>query len=165
MKIFLNLTKRELAKTRYTRAIDDYIRRTHLAGLRAFVNAANVKVPVFTGQARATFVPLAKLVGTQVIINPRAVRKDRSPATGAAKQIFKLIGSKFDYRLKFDLTDPSLQYYDFLDNNPGRSPTSPWDSFEAGRQAYKKVTKERLAKGKIPKVKNFVVFTRIKLNG
>ena len=160
MRIFLKLFKVRLEKTRFLKAIDSELIQIHKNALKDFIEAVYPKVPVDTGQARGTLVPFARSVNAVIPIAPKTFRRDRSPETGAAKQVFTIQLSRNRYVATLDV---NLGYYDFLDINRGRSPTSPWQSFLDGKLAYKQSVKQQL--GRLPKIKKFFTFVRITNRG
>lgn len=110
---------------------------------KAFIREAASKVPVRTGFARGSLIPLAEASGAELLFTVfDAARTEfyqgipKSPETGAlfgtpADQIFTREGNIFFFNY-----ESRVIYYALQDVFRGRSPTSPWGSFEAGSEAF-----------------------------
>lgn len=121
--------------------------RDHFYGMvAAFLRAVVPKVPVWTGMARASLVPLAKYLtnktGHRVEVDispePDSIKhqmKGQNIAAGIDRGDFEFIKREGVYILRFN---PSVEHYKYLDENessvPLRHPT-PWHSFQTGREA------------------------------
>lgn len=159
MRIFAKLSKITLDKGRFLKDTDSKMKEIHKEGSREMIRAIYPKVPVWTGQARGTLVPFARSVDVVIPIEPVAFRRGINQFSGETKSIIAVDLTKNRYVNTIDI---SLDYYQYLDIKPGRSPTSPWRSFEAGKIAYKNTISKLL--DSLPKVKNYLTYVRVTNN-
>lgn len=110
---------------------------------KEFIRAAAPKVPVITGFAKGTLIPLAEASGAELLFTVLdATRTEyyqgipKSPETGALfgtprERIFTREGNTFYFNY-----ESSVIYYAIQDIYHYTSPTSPWGSFPAGQDAF-----------------------------
>lgn len=134
---------------------------------RAFVRAAVVRVPVDTGQARGTFLPLGRFLRISVPIGGAQTKPNKSPATGSMGDRQMLFRFETQERGVFFEIEPQLFYYwwnDFFAHNyPGGQLPTPWQSLEEGKKAFVTYMKT-IAPTKLPKLKDFVIMSFFDLN-
>jgi hypothetical protein len=159
MKIFLSLSKIILDKGRFTKAVDSKLKEIHKRANKDMIKAVYPKVPVWTGEARGTLVPFARSVGAVIPINPVAVRRGHNATTGANQSTFNIVMKDGKYITQIDI---QLLHYNYLESNPGRSPTAPWRSLQAGKKAYKASIDKQLGRKlkNLPRIKDYIVLTR-----
>ena len=162
----------------FTRYLGNRLNKLYREAAKEFLQAVLSKgVPVLTGTAASTLIPLGRYVGTVVPIVPRmsiseARRKwpeeyaGKSP--GQSMDNSKVIRPKFSpnnpkSRLVIQFTvhrDISRDHYYINDNysNP-LFPGTPWKTVEAGRAAFRRYIRANLKTGR--KISSFVTRTRV----
>jgi len=156
--------KLELRGARFNEAFTKALEVQMRQASREFLRAVIVRVPVYTGMARGSLVPLGRFLRVAVPINPDPGAKkhpNKNPAAGAAASSFKFTNEGgFNPRLRLDIGVLHFELNEFRPSTlPLRHPT-PWHSFEAGREAFKAYLRENLTK-KVPRVKKFITRTRV----
>lgn len=144
-------------------------------GMREWVRAVIVHVPVWSGMARGS-VKLAKgragpgtglflhqFLRVVIPINPVADswRRSKNPEAGGRQARWTLTHSKGQFRFTYNNDVVHYIINEFYDGPPP-SFTRPWHSFEAGRAAfetYLNANKDKL----YPKVSDFTVKTNVRL--
>ena len=161
----------DLNKGAYIAALNEALAEELKNAMRAWLKAVFRRVPVYTGMARGSLLPIARFLGEQVPITPKARgnastqlygrRVRASPEEGARRTTFK-----FDSRIgRHEVTiDIGVIHYLINEFNrvslPLRKP-GPWRSFEAGRKAYKAYLKKNLRK-KVPRITKFITRTKVR---
>lgn len=126
---------------------------------REFVKEAIVKIPVDTGQARGTFLPLGRMLGVSVDILGAKSKPGKNEDTGSSannKLIFRFRDTKTQQGFEID---PQLFYFwfnDFFSHHyeNAQLPT-PWESLQTGWDAFITYMKE-VAPERLPKLRQFI---------
>lgn len=107
---------------------------------RAFLRAVVQRVPVDTGQARGTLLPLGRFLRVAVPISSTNERENKNPETGAQGDKQLLFRFPSYSTGEFFEIEPQLFYYwwnDFYSHNYPNSPNpTPWRSIEEGVEAF-----------------------------
>jgi hypothetical protein len=134
---------------------------------RAFVRKAVVKVPVDTGQARGTFLPLGRFLRVSVPIggaSPKANKSSNTGSSGTNQLLFRFTTEKNGVYFEIE---PQLFYFWFNDffahNYPNGQLPTPWQSLESGKKAFLDYM-QNVAPTKLPKLKDFVIMSFFDLN-
>lgn len=132
---------------------------------RAFVKAAIVKIPVDTGEARGTFLPLGRFLNVAVPIGGEP-RRGKSAQTGSSpnKQLLFTFGSEeLGEYFEIDWQLFHFWFNDFFTHHypKGQLPT-PWGSIEAGKQAFMEYMKTE-APRLMPRLNEFIEVRRFKV--
>lgn len=154
-------------KAGYTRALRDVVEQEFKAAIRAFLAAAEARIPVRTGQAKGTLQPLAEFADYKLNISPVEERAGRGPDTALGKLNVTFDWPSFSISFKVD-----LDYFEVLDtqatyvhSTTGKEVSAkgiPWLAMEHGREAFKDHLKKNL-KRNIPKVTKFLTRTSLEL--
>ena len=143
---------------------------------REFLRAVIDKVPVHTGMSRGGLRPLGRLLRMSIPIDPLVRSKDKSPAKGDIRSLADLDDSdpfRPSIKLNIDIAhyqENELQTTKRVFSGDGvlrpgtarlKNPV-PWKSFEAGRKAFREYLRNNL-KRRLPKIKDFVVRTRVEI--
>lgn len=155
----------ELDAKKYTRTLDrilgQIIREAAREWLRAVLKSVPARggFPVLTGAAKSTLVPLGRFLRVAVPVNP--VKGDRR-SLGLNSQHFKIIddknnGGSFNY--SFEWSTDLLHY--FINEFYGYIPYAPWNTVEAGEQAFIEYIENAL-NTKIPNLQEYIQVKRIK---
>ena len=125
---------------------------------REWLKAVILRVPVFTGEARGSLLPLANFLNESIPIHPVAQKKGHSIASGAAQSSFEFTnGPIFDFIFTEDVAHYKInEYYDV---NPPIHLTHlprPWASFLVGKEAYKNYI-ERYLVANLPVIKDYLI--------
>lgn len=132
---------------------------------REFVRAAVVNIPIDTGQARGTFLPIGRFLNVSVPISGNTPLKNKNPETGAdyqegdpksnygepRKLIFTFPGNQYGEYFQIDVQLFYFWFNDFFSNKYG----GPWDSIEEGRKAFIEYMRTTAVK-RLPKLKDFI---------
>ncbi len=129
---------------------------------REFVRAAVVNIPVDTGEARGTFLPIGRFLNVPIPIPNAHPLANKSATTGAEanKQlIFTFPSNQYGVYFQIDWQLFHFWFNDFFAHSypNGQMPT-PWKSIEAGRDAFLKYMRTE-AVLKLPKLKDFLFVT------
>ena len=137
---------------------------------RAFLRRTIVKIPVDTGQARGTFLPLGRFLRVAVPIGGAQPEANKSASTGSSGEKQMLFQFSLDNQGSYFEIEPQLFYFwwnDFFAHHypKGQLPT-PWESLEAGKDAFIDYMRN-VAPSRLPKLKDFIVtsFFDITANG
>lgn len=98
-----------------------------------WVRAVYNKVPVYTGTARGTLVPVGRVVDVTIPISPVAFKRGRGPTFGESQSSFNFYHAGNVYGFRFD---QNLWYYILNDLNVTFIKSSPWQSMKAGEEAF-----------------------------
>ena len=151
---------------KFTDALRDLAEAQVRQAAREWLRAVIPKVPVFTGTARGTLMPLGRLIRVAVPISPKAVRPNRGPGVGASLttgRYFYREGNRFYFRFNTDVSH-------FIYNNlqPAPDPPfrlineTPWYATQAGNEAFNRYLAEELPKrAKLLRLRNFIKFESI----
>lgn len=101
-------------------------------GTKAWLQAAHNRVPVLTGMAKGSLLDVAEVSDTHLVIMPR-VKKNRI-SKGRA---LGTVTPKYGPRIYSMMIKSKVPHYVYLEHEAGNSPTSPWESFDAGERAFK----------------------------
>lgn len=181
MRIRGTFIAKEYDKKAFKDAVLKAISIHHRQAIREFIRAAVPKIPVQTGMARGSYLNIGRLLRIAVPITGRSNYRTRTrdgrtwtefnywyyppgkgrrlpktPASGAALTAFKIEqkGTKFNFILNSRVFHLTLQ-----DELKVRSPTSPWQSMRAGREAY--VNYLKTINKRIPKLNDYAITTMI----
>jgi hypothetical protein len=155
-------------KQGYTEALGKAVQVQIRQAAREWLRAVILKVPVYTGMAKGSLLPLGRYLRVAIPIVPDPIaqkRFGRGPQDGESLGLFdfKQINQyvwQFQYATE-------VQHYlinEFtigLGSPPLRNPT-PWHSFEAGKEAWDQYLQENL-KSKIPKISSYI--STVEING
>ena len=135
---------------------------------REFVRAVIIEVPVYTGMARGSLKPIARIVNVAVPISPIAKgRNDKNIAKGESHGHVEFVDKGLEQGVLISITLAHYLTNEFLTGQPDQKqlihPT-PWKSFEAGKRAYKRYLRENLVK-RMPRIASFLTKTRITIGG
>lgn len=126
-------------------------------GARAWLRATYMKVPVYQGMARGSFIPIGAFLGMKIPIKPASGSADhgnewKTPSAGAAQSHFEFSSSGLKFYFTFST---EVEHYVYNEQQQSRiklkNPT-PWESFEAGKKAWTDYLDKHL---KLPDIKSF----------
>lgn len=158
----------EYLKEKALKSIREKVRTQIRQAARAFLRAAMIRVPVQSGMAKGSFIPLATLLKVALPINPTIRRPAKylggdlkSPELGASlatnpNEIFVEAGDTFTFNYSND-----VYHYLLNELTNGGSKTAPWLSFETGEAAFDEYI-EKNFEDKLPNLLNFMKITTIK---
>lgn len=186
MRINFKLKYFELEIEKYKKAFNEAMQQHMRQCARAFVRAAVPLVPIDTGMARGSYLNIGRFLRVNIPLSGRSNRRERSrrnkdgtvrtwteanrwyyPPNGGAR-IPKTPESGADLttftftndfgKLGFTINS-KVYHYTIQDEDAGRSPTSPWRSMQAGREAFREEMKK--IKKKIPRLQHYMLETTI----
>ena len=145
-------------KNGWTENVHERVRVQLRQAAREFVATAIQDIPLDTGQARGTFLPLARFLNASVPTSGGNPTSSKNPSTGAGdenKLIFKFTtmatGETFEI-------NPQLLYFivnDIFGHPSGKH--APWKSIEHGWKAFMKYIKD-VAPQRYPKIGQYITF-------
>lgn len=125
---------------------------------REWLRAVVQRVPVYTGMARGSFLPLSRFLRVAVPINPVAQRNYGNPESGAAMSSYRFYWRRQTYTFTFNTEVPHYLINEInvgLGSPPLRHPT-PWHSLDAGKIAFFNYLESNL-KEKVPRILDYIV--------
>lgn len=136
-----------------------YVMQQLRQAAREFVREAIVNIPVETGQARGTFLPLGRFLNVSVDIsdaNPLANKNEYTGSMSDKKLVFKF--SDTAKGASFEVA-PQLLYFIYNDlfahNYPNEQIPTPWESIQKGWDAFEEYT-HNVAPIKFPRITTFI---------
>lgn len=140
--------------------------------MRAWLKAVIRKVPVYTGMARGSLLPIARALGENVPITPRANRMASprlygkgvrsTPSQGARRTTFKFTSRLGRHEVSIDIGTVHYLINEFTRVSLPLAHPGPWKSFEAGRAAFKDYLKRNLKK-KVPRIVKYISKSRVEI--
>lgn len=160
MKFHARLNKINFDVEAVKRSLDQSIQTGVRQAARAWLRAVLRQVPVYTGTARGTMIPLGSFLRVAIPIKPVAFVKGKGPSVGAAGSHYSFAtGEGGRYGFSFE---PGLEYYLLNEYNlVPNIPSTPWFSFDSGKIAYDAEIKKMIKK--FPKLSTFVKFSQIRV--
>ncbi len=149
----------------YTEALDKVIQIQIRQAAREWLRAVFKEVPVYSGQARASLLPLGRYLRVSIPIDPVDKATKRYPnaiTTGQSQQTYEFRAEGAVYTFSFSTQVPHYLVNEFntgLGSPPLIHPT-PWNSLQAGKIAFQQYLRNNLKK-KIPKISKYVTRTKI----
>ena len=138
-------------------ALDIQVRQAARAWLRAIILSG--RVPVWTGTARGSLLPLGQYLRVAVPISPiMAVRKGMGPSVGASLGQFQFVRG---YYSEFHFTS-NVKHYAINELHDPRPlihlihEPIPWQSFDLGKKAFRQYIKENLT-AKLPRIESYTM--------
>lgn len=133
---------------------------------REWLRAVIPRVPVFTGTARGTLIPLGRFLKVAVPISPVAIRSGQGPDVGAAMTrpyYFHREGDRHYFRFNTDVAHFIQNEFYHAPNPPFRlkNPT-PWNAIIEGNLAFESYMKTTLPQ-RIPKIKDYFKFKTVRV--
>lgn len=138
-KLTFKAPRIKIMKDAYLEALRIRLQAQLREAAKEFVAEAIQRVPMDTGQARGTFLPLSRFLGMSVEVGGVG-KKRKNSETGASEGKQLIFKFKSTARTESFEIDPQLVYFiinDFHEMNypNGQAPT-PWESLETGWQAF-----------------------------
>lgn len=163
IKLKLTMTAPKFEAGKYTLALERELFVQMKQAARAFLEAAIVHVPIDTGQARGTFLPLGRFLNRVVPIEGNTPKPNKNPETGASnknKQVFQFVA---DAKGQYFEIDSKLFYFWFNDFYTNELRGTPWKSLEEGRKAFLLYMKN-VAPSRLPRLKHFITRESVNYN-
>jgi hypothetical protein len=137
----------------FKKKLDERLKAGTRQAAREWLRATLERVPVYTGTARGTLLPLSRVLRVALPISPIASRPNRGPEVGAQQSDYEFLdGRNGVYGFSFL---QGLEYYILNDANlVSFIPSTPWHSFDAGKEAYDEHIGEVI--DSLPKITDFV---------
>lgn len=155
---YVNFNKQAYLKTR-----DEALKREMRNAAREWLAAVIPHVPVWTGTARGTLLPLARYLRQSVPINPIVSKQNKGPGFGEALGGFEFDDAGNQYTFEFT---NFLEYFKFNDQNDASAygfhltHATPWYAFEAGQTAFDAYV-EKFLPQKMPDINDFLEYTSV----
>jgi hypothetical protein len=124
----------------YVAILDAFMQEQLEEGARRWVEAATGRVPIWTGMARASLRPIARLANSVIVISPLQ-DKSRIPQ-GERLGDASLIARFPNYKLSISTAVEHFVIQDETRVLRGGSPSAPWKAFEAGNAALQSFLSE-----------------------
>lgn len=147
--------KLSLDKDAYREALDKRIKEIQMEGARSWLRANLDRIPVYTGTARGTFLPIGVILNVAVPIVPRVTLPGKGPDVGSTLSQFEFSQNGGIYKFTFDQSLPYFLLNEF--NAIANIPSTPWHSAEYARDAYLATTQTLLST--IPNLGVYIVKT------
>jgi len=138
-RFFGTIQKIELVKEKLTKKVGERLEATLRNAAREFVRAVLVEIPVQTGEAAGSLIPLGRLLRVAIPITPSRFQSGKNPNTGAAQSSYKFDNSFPKYRFEFEAGVIHYTLNEFGLNVGPYGPDKkqpPWKTFEKGRSAF-----------------------------
>lgn len=190
MRINVKITIPQIDVEAFTKAQHEAVEIHVRNCARAFVRAALEKVPVDTGMARGSFLNIGRFLRIHIPIKGKKTRLryrngrtwverkrwyyppnggpkiPKTPESGAALTAFefKRVGNTYQFIINSKVFHYTLQDEFAVSTRSGErggSPSAPWQSMRAGREAW--FAEMKNLKKKVPKITDFVTETTISL--
>jgi len=143
---------------KYSQHMDNHLQQKIRQAAREFIRATFPLVPVWSGMARASLLPLANILHVYMPISP-VIDVPNRVLEGVALAITDYFQkTKFGYIFKVGTNVKHYNINEQMNVNPfgfHLKHPGPWNSFDAGEAAAKKYLKENLSKN-CPKVFDFI---------
>jgi hypothetical protein len=171
----------------YNQALRDRMKIQVRRAVSDWLKAVIEFVPVSTGMARASLKPLGDILDVDVFdaqtIGNDPIRKasptrnlELGEAVGEYQAHFQ--GNQYSYIFSFEILIPHWQYneFGFLSEEHKAANVHirygyvapqvfpPWQSLEHGKEAFQSYMRDRL-KEALPKLKDYMVFTKVRIDG
>ena len=131
--------KIELVKEKLTKNVEAALGVALREAAREFVRAVLIEIPVQTGEAAGSLIPIGRLLRVAIPITPTRFQSGKNPSTGAAKSNYKLIAKYPKFVFEFEA---GVIHYTLNEFGLGVGPYGPdkkqppWKTFEKGRDAF-----------------------------
>lgn len=129
---------------------------------REFVRAAIVKVPIDTGEAIGTFLPIGRFLNVSIPILNNHPTEKKNPETGSSEEkrlLFTFSSNQYGVYFEIDWQLFHFWFNEFFHHNyPNAQIETPWHSMEAGRDAFLEYMRT-VAVERLPKLKDFIEVT------
>jgi hypothetical protein len=99
----------------------------------AWLQAVLGKVPLWSGMARGSLLELSELVNGTVVLTPLKAKSRIPEGKALGTAIEEIDNDRVTITIKTNVPHYNLQEY-----SSSRSPTSPWQSLQAGASAFNK---------------------------
>jgi hypothetical protein len=150
----------KINKRGYTEALQKAVDTQVRQAAREWLRTVMIHVPVYSGQAAASLVPLGRHLHVAIPIHPDPVARRRYPggiSIGESQGTFSFSSEGWVSTFTFSTEVPHYLINEFnagLGSPPLRHPT-PWASMEHGRNAFMAYLQENL-KSRIPKITDYI---------
>lgn len=155
-----NLVQLNFNMVKFKKTLDETLKTQIRQAAREWLRAVIPKVPVWTGTARGTLSPLARILRVQNNISPVAFRRGWGPSVGEQFGTFSFEESGGTYSFDYEINLRYFQDNEFQKAPPKyklRNPT-PWHAFKAGDAAFKAYLNKILPQ-KLPNLTDFIEVT------
>jgi hypothetical protein len=143
----------------YTKALDAQMKLQMHEAARAWLVGTASQVPVWSGMAKGSLLPLARFLKVNFPINP--ITTSRIDA-GASLGWFYFNTANFEYTFSFTTEVPNYLINEFNANAlPSLRHPTPWLSMQAGADAWNNYMDTNLF-NKVPQITRYVSFVDIK---
>lgn len=142
MKIVGHLVTPVFDLPKYRARLDASLTEQLHQGIQIWLAAVTGRVPLWSGMARASLLGISRLVNGKIILAPLQA-KSRIPqgeALGSASVTANF--PRYTFEVTIDVEHYVIQEDTNVRGLTGRgSPSAPWKSFDAGREAFTQFTK------------------------
>lgn len=148
--------KKGVLRQGWSTAVHEYLATQIRQAAREFVREAVKHIPIDTGQARGTLLPLARVLRVAVDISGAKPLSNKNQETGSStgnKLIFKFTRTKNSEGFQVDVQLLYFWINDIMGHPSGEH--SPWESIEQGWEAFLLYMKEQAPK-RYPKISSFI---------
>jgi hypothetical protein len=168
MKTKIKLKVMKLSDGKYTETFNTALETQIRQAARAWLRTVITRVPVYSGMARGSLIPLGQYLRVAIPIHPtesskrHGYKKDRI-SEGEAKGGFDFSKTKTLFKFHFSTDVAHYQFNEFNDPRPIiklQHEPIPWHSMEAGRESFDQYLAENLP-DKIPKLSKYIVSEEI----
>lgn len=136
-----SLVQLNFNKEKYRKRLDEILKRQVRNAAREWLRAVIPNVPVWTGTARGTLLPLSRILRVANRISPVHFKRDFGPSIGENFGAFSFLdGTNGQYGFQYQIF---LDYFQENEFSPApakyklKNPT-PWHALRSGDAAYKK---------------------------
>lgn len=156
-----NLVQLSFNKDKYIKTLDETLKRQIRNAAREWLRAVLPRVPVWTGTARGTLLPLSRMLNVRNQIKPIKKKRGFGPNVGSDFGEFAFLdGTNGEYGFAYEINLAYFQENEFSPAPPKYKLTNPtpWHSFLAGDKAFHAYLDEILPK-RLPKLNGFIEVT------
>jgi hypothetical protein len=160
----------EYAHKRHVKDFNKRLEEQYKIAARVFIREAVKHVPIYTGMSRASFLPLARFLGENLVINPAPnVRTSakKNFREGVKRGRFKFVVSDTGLAtFEFNTRVAHYRINEFLDATKYRNPKTkqpyfrlktpgPYLSLRLAQRAYNDYVRREIPR-KLPKIRRFI---------
>lgn len=147
-RIISRFDKLEFNKNEWTERTKKQLETQMRQGLREMLRVVIQEVPVYTGMARGSLMPVGKFLRIAIPISPDPIAQykhpGKNPDAGAALTSFEFVTRGISPQFTLDIGTLHYQLNEFRRSKLKLRHPTPWNSFKKGRRAYVRYLKNNL---------------------
>jgi hypothetical protein len=148
----------------YSKKLDEALQTQMRQAARVWLRALIPCIPVWTGTARGTLIPLGRYLNVAVPIDPVKFLPGRGPSVGAQQSTFAFDNEGGHYAFRIDIGLLYFELNEFTNTKayiPQLKKDTPWESFIVANAAWREYVRQVLPT-RVPDTKSFLQITKPK---